>query len=117
MKRELTCIVCPRGCALSIEMEDGKILKISGASCKRGEGYAQSECTNPVRTLTTTVALEGGGVLPVKTDRPVPKELLFECMNVINEATAPADCKAGDVIIENILGTGANVISVKTVSE
>ena len=114
MQRELTCIVCPRGCALCVELDgNNKILKIEGQSCKRGEVYAQNECTNPVRTLTTTVALEGGGVLPVKTDKPIPKALLFACMEEINRVTVKLPVSLGDVIIENILGTDANVVAVK----
>ena len=49
--RYLTCIVCPVGCRLTVEMEDGKVLKVSGNECKRGEEYARKECVNPVRTF------------------------------------------------------------------
>ncbi len=111
MIRNLTCIVCPRGCSLEIELEEGKVLSVKGQSCKRGVTYAETECTHPTRTLTTTMALENGGVLAVRTDKPVPKELVFDCMTVINAAKAPAGTRIGTVLIENILGTGANVIA------
>lgn len=115
MIRELTCIVCPKGCQLKVELEGKKVLSVTGHTCKRGEAYAQAECTAPMRTLTTTAAVVGGGVVPVKTDKTVPKELLFDCMKEINAARVPADAKAGDVVIENILGTGANVITTRNV--
>ncbi len=113
MTRNLTCIVCPKGCSLTVELDGKNIVSVSGHTCKRGEEYAINECTAPMRTLTTTVALVGGGVVPVKTDKTVPKELLFECMEAVNAVKAPADVKLGDVIIENILGTGANLVATR----
>ena len=115
MIRELTCIVCPKGCQLKVELEGKTVLSVTGQTCKRGEAYAQAECTAPMRTLTTTAAVVGGGVVPVKTDKTVPKELLFDCMKEINAARVPADAKVGDIVIENILGTGANVITTRNV--
>ena len=99
MTRELTCIVCPKGCQLKVELEGKKVISVSGYTCKRGLVYAEAECTAPMRTLTTTAPVEGGGVVPVKTDRTVPKELLFECMTVINNARVPADARLGDVVV------------------
>ena len=113
MTRNLTCIVCPKGCPLTVELDGKNIVSVTGHTCKRGQEYAINECTAPMRTLTTTVALVGGGVVPVKTDKTVPKELLFECMKAVNAVKAPADVKLGDVIIENILGTGANLIATR----
>ena len=111
--RTLTCISCPLGCQITVEMEGKEILKIEGNTCKRGYEYAKNECTHPVRTLTSTVALEGGGVLPVKTDKPIPKELLFDAMEVLNHITARANVKLGDIILPNLLGTDANVIATR----
>ena len=115
MTRELTCIVCPKGCQLKVELDGKTVLSVTGHTCKRGEAYAQAECTAPMRTLTTTAAVAGGGVVPVKTDRTIPKEMLFECMKAINEVRVPADAKLGDVVIENVLGTGANVVTTRNV--
>ena len=115
MKRELTCIVCPKGCQLTVELDGKKVVSVEGYTCKRGLSYAEAECTAPMRTLTTTAAVVGGGVVPVKTDRTIPKEMLFECMKAINEIRVPADAKLGDVVIENVLGTGANVITTRNV--
>ena len=113
MKKDLTCIVCPKGCQLTAETDaDGKI-KVSGHTCKRGEEYAISECTHPMRTLTTTAPVEGGGVVPVKTNAPVPKELLFQCMDEINKAVVPKGTPLGFTVIKNIFGTGADVVTTR----
>jgi CxxC motif-containing protein len=114
MKRELTCIVCPLGCKIEVGLDDNnpKIIEyIKGYTCKRGEEYARNECTHPQRVLTTTVACKGGGVVAVKTDKPIPKELLFDCMEVINNAEVDLPIHIGDVIIENIIGTQANIVA------
>ena len=110
MKRELTCIVCPIGCQLCATITDGVVTEVTGNTCPRGKQYAIDECTNPVRTITTTARTSNGGVIPVKTDRSIPKNLMFACMEEINRASVTLPAKIGDVVIENILGTGANVV-------
>ena len=113
MTRDLTCIVCPKGCQLKVELDGKRVLSVNGATCKRGVAYAEAECIAPMRTLTTTAAIEGGGVVPVKTDRAIPKELIFECMALINTLRVSPDARIGDVVIENVLGTGANVVTTR----
>ena len=108
--REMTCIICPRGCTLSVELEGKKVISVKGNACKRGADYAVAECTCPTRTLTTTVMTESGEVVAVKSNKPVPKELLFDCMREINALVAPASVKQGDVVIANLLDTGADII-------
>ena len=115
MIRELTCIVCPKGCQLKVELDGKKVVNVEGYTCKRGLAYAESECVAPMRTLTTTAPVEGGGVVPVKTNKPVPKELLFECMAEVNKARVPADAKLGEIVVEDILGTGADVVTTRNV--
>lgn len=115
MKRELTCIVCPKGCQLTVELDGKNVVSVTGYTCKRGLAYAETECTAPMRTLTTTAAVEGGGVVPVKTDRTIPKELLFACMEAVNAIRVPSDAKLGDVVLENVLGTGANIVTTRNV--
>lgn len=109
MTRELTCIICPRGCGLKVEIEDGKVLSVTGNSCPRGVKYAEDECCNPMRTITSTVRCEDGRVISVKTDRPIPKAKMFECMKMINSATAHLPIAIGDVIIEDVFGS--NVVA------
>ena len=116
MIRELTCIVCPKGCQLKVELEGKKVLSVTGNTCKRGVTYAETECIAPMRTLTTTAAVEGGGVVPVKTDKTIPKELLFDAMKEVNAVRVKREAKLGDVVIENLLGTGANVVTTRNVA-
>lgn len=110
MKRELTCIVCPIGCQLSVTLEDGVVADVTGNTCPRGKQYAIDECTNPVRTITTTARTSNGGVIPVKTDRPIPKNLMFACMKEINNAVVTLPAHIGAVVIKNLLNTGADVV-------
>ncbi len=111
-ERFLTCIVCPRGCQIKVTFsEDGKISDIEGCSCKRGITYAEDECTHPKRTVISTVRCASGEVVSVKTESTVPKELVFEVMKEINSVTAPDGLAIGDVVIENVAGTGVNVVA------
>ena len=96
---------------MKIELEGKEVLSIEGHTCKRGEVYARNECVAPMRTLTTTAAVEGGGVVAVKTDKVIPKELLFKAMEVVNSVRVPRDTSVGGIVVENILGTGANLIT------
>ena len=104
MERTLTCIVCPMGCEIKVKLERDTVVSVSGNTCKRGEEYARSECTNPVRTVTSVVRCKDGSMLSVKTDRPIPKDKIFECMNLINSAHPDLPILIGDVIIENVFG-------------
>jgi CxxC motif-containing protein len=103
------------GCRLTVTAEDGDegIISVIGNKCKRGEAYAIEEMTNPTRMLPTTMIIKGGLLkrLPVRTEKPIPKELLFEAMKKIDEVIVEAPVKRGDVVIRNLLGTGVNVIA------
>ena len=107
--KNLTCIICPLGCDLSIELEDGKVVSVAGNTCKRGAEYANNECTNPQRTVTSTVRCEDGRLVAVKTDRSIPKDKIFECMEIINNTVAHLPICVGDVIIEDVYG--ANIVA------
>ena len=110
MERKLTCIVCPLGCEMTVQTEDKKVLSVTGNTCPRGKQYAIDECTNPVRTVTTTARTSAGGVIPVKTDRPIPKELMLACMREIDRSVVSLPAHIGDVVIENLLQTGVNIV-------
>ncbi len=111
MKRELTCIVCPVGCNLMAEIEDGKVVSVSGNTCPRGKAYAETECVAPMRTITTTVRCRSGEILSLKTDRPIPKDKIFEAMKIINKVHPVLPISVGDVIIKDVFGS--NVVAVK----
>lgn len=105
MERKLTCIICPLGCEITIKTEDKTILEISGHTCPRGKAYAESEFTAPKRTVTSTVRCSDGGLVSVKTDKPIPKEKMSECMKIINSVKAEIPISIGDVIIEDVFGS------------
>lgn len=114
--KELTCIGCPLGCSLTVQIQ-GDEIAVSGNGCPRGVKYAKSEITAPMRMVTSTVALEGGTIarVSVKTEAEVPKGKIMECMAEIRRAKAKAPVRIGSVIIENCAGTGVRVIATKNV--
>ncbi len=115
MTMELTCINCPMGCELTVETENGEVVSVSGNTCKRGEIYAHSEITAPTRTVTTTVISAEGRPVPVKTAQPIPKDKIFECTAAIKSAVIHLPVKVGDVVIDDLLGTGSQVTVTKSV--
>lgn len=112
MTKELTCIICPAGCALKVELDGKKVISVSGNTCKRGEKYANDECTNPVRSVTSTV-LSDLGLVSCKTDRAIPKDKIFECMEIINKTRVKAPVKIGDVLIKDVFGS--NIVATKNI--
>ena len=110
-KRNLTCIVCPRGCQMTVTLEDGKVMGVEGNFCRRGMTYANDECTNPRRTVTSTVRCTDGTIVAVKTENTIPKEKMLEVMAEINAVHPAGDLKIGDVIIEDVCGTGVRVVA------
>lgn len=108
--KEMVCIICPRGCHLKVNEET---LEVSGNFCEKGAEYGRTEITSPVRTVTGSVAVTGGihSRLPVRTDKAVPKDKMFEIMSVLHKFTAESPVKRGEVLIENVCGTDANIIA------
>ena len=105
MRRNLTCIVCPMGCSIDVTIDkDGKITEIVGNTCPRGAEYAKNECTNPTRVVTSTAMTADGRPVPVKTNRPIPKEKIFECMDIINSLNLTAPLKIGDIDAKDVFG-------------
>lgn len=112
MERLLTCIVCPKGCPMTVTLSDkGEVLDVKGNTCPRGKTYAENECTHPVRTVTSTVMCEGGAIISVKTASAIPKEKMFEVMDELRFALAPANTKIGDIIIADVAKTGVAVVA------
>ena len=105
MERKLTCIICPLGCEMTVVTEDKKVLEVTGNTCPRGKAYAESECIAPKRTLTSTIRCSDGGLVSVKTDKPIPKEKMHECMTILNSVTAALPVSIGDVIIDDVFGS------------
>ena len=114
MIKNIVCVACPMGCPITVEINDsGEITGVTGNSCPRGEKYAVTECTAPTRMLTSTVKVKSGrtAMVPVKTSMPIPKEMMFEIMKEINSVEVEAPVTIGQVLIENVLGTGADIIA------
>lgn len=105
MERKLTCIICPLGCELTVQTEGKNVIDVKGNTCPRGKVYAENECTNPQRTITSTVRCSDGSLVSVKTDKPIPKEKMLECMAVINETVAELPISIGDVIVDDVFGS------------
>lgn len=110
---DLICIVCPKGCHLHV---DEDTLKVTGNECMRGEIYAQSELTNPVRVVTSTVRITGAEIprLPVKTDGDIPKKDIFAAMKLLDNIKVEAPVKKGDIIVANILGGAVNFVATRS---
>ena len=115
---ELTCISCPLGCPLKVETDSsGKVLKVTGNTCKRGDVYARKEVTNPTRIVTSTVRVSGGSIdmVSVKTKEDIPKGKIFECVKALKGIEVPAPVHIGDVILENVADTGVDIVATKNV--
>lgn len=117
-KRELTCIQCPLGCALTVTLENGQVTDVTGNNCKRGDIYARKEITNPTRIVTSTVRVIGGtaAVVSVKTIPDVPKEKIADCVAALKTLTVKAPVAIGDVLLSNVAKTGADIVATKAVA-
>ena len=106
MKREITCIVCPRGCRMTADIQ-GETITVTGHTCSRGEKHAMAEILNPVRSLTSIVRVSNRNdtMVSVKSEQPIPKSEMFAIMEKIHAATVEAPVAIGDCVIDNICGT------------
>lgn len=113
--KELICIVCPKGCHLKVDEENG--YAVTGNSCPRGAAYGKVELTNPTRVITSTVAVqdEDHPRCPVKTSKPIPKGLIFEAMKTLDGLKIKKPVELGQVIVENVCGTGADFIAARSI--
>lgn len=114
VEERIICIGCPMGCEVTLVIDDsGQVAKAGGNKCKEGRGYAIEEYKNPVRVLTATVLTQDSSqpLLPVRTDKPILKTKLTEGMRALVKVRAKPPLKSGDVLVSNILNTGANVVA------
>lgn len=116
--RELTCIGCPLGCAVTVTMNDTEVVSVTGNTCPRGDAYARKEVTNPTRIVTSTVRVKDGvsAMVNVKTANDIPKGKIFECAEALKEVVVCAPVKIGDVILANVAGTGVDIIAAKNIA-
>lgn len=115
--RELTCICCPLGCALTVTFQNNKISQVSGNNCRRGDVYTRKEVTNPTRIVTSTVRVIGGScpMVNVKTESDIPKDKIAACMAALKGVEIPAPVRIGDVVVKNVAGTDVNIIAARNV--
>ena len=106
MERNITCIICPRGCPMTVKEEAGQLI-VTGFTCPKGEKYAIDECTNPVRTVTSTVRVANrkDTMVSVKTAAPVPKGKMMDVMALLRKTTVEAPVSIGQVVLTNVFGT------------
>ena len=117
MEIKLTCIACPMGCPLSVEMDGDKVVSVTGNTCPRGKVYGEKEVTNPTRIVTSTVKVSGGDsvMVSVKTKNDIPKGKIFDVVKALKDVEIPAPVKIGDVVIADVAGTGVDIVATKNV--
>ena len=110
---EVICVMCPKGCHLQVDEENG--YKVTGNGCKNGLEYGKNELICPKRVLTSTVKAEGGlhNRLPVKSEGEIPKDRIMECMRLLDGITVKCPVKTRDVIIKDILGLGVDIVATR----
>lgn len=118
-RRELICINCPLGCALTVTMEQGQVLKVEGNTCPRGKNYGEKEVTNPMRIVTTSVKVAGGTapVVSVKTASDIPKGKIKDCMAALKQVSVKAPVCIGDVILKDVCSTGTDIVATRNVAK
>ena len=116
--RNLTCISCPMGCAITVEMDGDEVVSVTGNTCKRGDVYARKEVTNPTRIVTSTVRVIGGkaDMVSVKTKEDIPKGKIFDCVKALKGVEVEAPVRIGDVIVPDVAGTGVDIVATKNVA-
>ena len=117
MDREIICIMCPLGCRIKVQVEGKEVKQVEGEGCKKGVKYVQQEVTFPGRSLTTTVLTDNPEMplLPVRSNKALPKEKLIDCMKHISKHSVTGSVQLGQAVIENILGLGADIIACRTI--
>lgn len=115
--RNLTCISCPMGCSVTVEMNGNEVVSVSGNTCRRGEVYARKEVTDPTRIVTSTVKVKGGraDMVSVKTKEDIPKGRIFDCVKALKGVEVQAPVHIGDVIVPDVAGTGVDIVATKNV--
>lgn len=113
--KEIICICCPKGCRLMVDEHND--YAVTGNNCVRGEEYGRKECIAPVRVVTSTVKVLQGELsrCPVKTKQPIPKGEILTIMDIINQIKITAPIHVGDVVVENIGQTGADLVATRTI--
>jgi len=99
--------------------QKGENIIVEGNSCKRGKVFGENEFINPKRMLTTTIKVIGSNLkrLPVISSDEIPKNKIFEIVQELYKISVEAPIKRGQTVIENICGTGVNIIASRSVKK
>ena len=116
--RHLTCIGCPLGCQITVELEGDTVVSVTGNTCPRGDAYARKEVTAPARIVTSTVRVKGGTIpmVSVKTAGEIPKGKIFDCVKALKDVEVAAPVKIGQVVLTDAAGTGVDIVATKDVA-
>ncbi len=116
MEKELICVNCPMSCRLTVQMENGAVVSVTGNNCPRGKAYAETECVRPMRILTTTVRITGAvhRVLPVISAQEIPLDRFDAAMEVLRKTSVSAPVRMDDVIVKDLLGTGVDMVAARS---
>lgn len=116
-KNKIICVSCPIGCRMTIQSKDGKIISIIGNDCPKGIKYAEEEFINPLRILPTTIKVIDGEfpLVSVKTKKAIPKRLLLKAMVEIAEIEVNAPVKIGQIIKDDLMGTGVSLVATRNI--
>ena len=114
--RSFLCVSCPVGCPMKVELKDGVFAGVSGNKCPRGETYARSEISNPLRLFTSTVKVNGGAlpVCPVRSKDPVPLDLVLDIARCLAGAVVDAPIEIGQSVLQDVCGTGVDIVATRS---
>uniref|UniRef100_A0A7V4KEA4 DUF1667 domain-containing protein n=1 Tax=Fervidobacterium pennivorans TaxID=93466 RepID=A0A7V4KEA4_FERPE len=114
---EMVCIMCPLGCRLIVKQEGNGEITVSGNRCPRGIEYGKQEMVEPLRILTSSVLVLNGDMplVSVKTNKPIPRRVIMQVMDILKNTKVEAPVRVGDIIIKDVLNTGADIIATRNV--
>ncbi len=119
MTKLYTCICCPNGCDINVELEDGALVGFSGNKCPKGADYVKQELTSPYRTIASSVLVKGGDMplSSVRTDRAIPKNMIFPVMEEIKKVVLTAPVEEGSVVIKRVCNLESDIIVTRSVKK
>jgi len=118
-KKHFTCVICPLGCEIDVELQNGNVVSMEGSKCEKGKEFVLQELEEAMRILTTTVPVKGAkwAMLPVRTDKPIPKRLLSKVIEQLADIELQAPVKMYHVIVKGIAGTDASIVATRNMKK
>jgi CxxC motif-containing protein len=115
-KKHFTCVTCPVGCEVDVDVQDGSIISMTGNKCDKVKEFVLQELKEPMRVLTTIVRIKSAkyAMLPVRTDKPIPKRLFLQAIGELAKVDLRTPVHISDVIVKDVAGSGANIVATRT---